>query len=165
MKDEKNVMIDAKNDTFYSIIELIQKIRNVRAVYHVDPSEKPWLTIIGEKADWTPFVPLIERLARIEEIVITTDPAQPKETARIKSGNAAVYVHLSGFIDIEKERARLLKEKESAEKYQLGIKRRLADENFTSKAPAHILEQNRTSLAETEKKIIELEKYLADLVL
>lgn len=149
---------------FQNIIELIQKIRNVRAIYHVDPSEKPWLTIIGEKVDWAPFVPLIERLARIEEIVITTDPAQPKETARIKSGNAAVYVHLSGFIDIEKERARLLKEKESAEKYQLGIKRRLADENFTSKAPAHILEQNRTSLAETEKKIIELEKYLEDLV-
>ncbi len=151
--------------TFQSIIDLIQKIRNVRAVYHVDPAVKPWLTIIGEKSLWEPHISVIERLARIEEIVITTDTTQPKETARIQSGDAAVYVHLSGFIDANKERARLMVEKESAEKYLVGIKKRLDDTNFTRKAPAHILEQNRVSLSETEKKIVELTKYIADLLI
>lgn len=149
--------------TFQNIIDLIQKIRNVRAIYHVDPTVKPWLTIVGEKGTWEPSVPLIERLARIEEVIIVTDPAQPKETARIGSGDTSVFVHLSGFIDIEKERARLTKEKESAEKYKLGIEKRLNDPNFTGKAPAHILEQNRASLTETEKKIAELNKYIIDL--
>ncbi len=158
----KEVAVDS---TFQSIIELIQKIRNVRAVYHVDPTVKPWLTIIGEKTAWEPFVPLIERLARIEEVVITTDTAQPVETARIQSGDASLYVHLSGFIDVEKERTRLTKEKESAEKFLQNLTKRLADPNFTERAPAHILEQNHTSLAETEKKIADLNKYLADLVL
>lgn len=157
----KEVAVDS---TFQSIIELIQKIRNVRAVYHVDPSVKPWLTIMGEKTAWEPFVPLIERLARIEEVVITSDATQPAETARIQSGDASIYVHLSGFIDVEKERARLTKEKESAETFLQNLAKRLADPNFTERAPAHILEQNRTSLAETEKKIAELNKYLADLV-
>ncbi len=155
-----------KADTsFEAIIDLIQKIRNVRAVYHVDPSVKPWITIVGEKSAWEPSVPLIERLARIEEVVITTDATQPKETARIGSADTSVFIHLSGFIDITKEHARLTTEKESAEKYLLGIKKRLNDENFVSRAPAHILEQNRQSLAETEKKIAELHKYLTDLTL
>lgn len=150
--------------SFQNILDLIQKIRNVRSIYHVDPKEKPWLTIVGDKAAWDPYLPLIERLARIEEVIITSDPTQPKETARIGSGETSVFVHLSGFIDIEKERARLTAEKASAEKYVLGIKKRLADESFTAKAPAHILEQNRASLVETEKKITELDKYLDSLL-
>jgi valyl-tRNA synthetase len=153
----------APDTTFQPIIDLIQKIRNVRAVYHVDPAVKPWLTIIGDKTVWEPFVPLIERLARIEEVVITTDPTQPPETARIMSGDSALYIHLSEFIDVDKERARLTKEKSSAETYLVGLKKRLDDTNFTAKAPAHILEQNRASLIETEKKIADLDTYLANL--
>lgn len=156
---------EAETDTaFQNIIDLIQKIRNVRAAYHVDPNVKPWLTIVGEKSVWEPFLPIIERLARIEEVVMTSDATQPAETARIGSGDTSMFVHLSGFIDVAKERARLTTEKESAEKYILGIQKRLDDENFTAKAPAHILEQNRTSLAEAEKKISELKKYIDDLV-
>lgn len=156
---------EAETDTaFQNIIGLIQKIRNVRAVYHVDPNVKPWLTIVGEKSVWEPFLPILERLARIEEVVMTNDAAQPAETARIAHDNTSVFVHLSGFIDVDKERTRLTSEKESAEKYVAGIKKRLDDTNFTAKAPAHILEQNRTSLAETEKKISELKKYIDDLV-
>lgn len=156
-KNEEKIETDT---AFQAIIELIQKIRNVRAIYHVDPNEKPWLTIVGSKADWEPYVPLIERLARIEEVVITDDETQPKETARIGSGTTSVFVHLSGLIDIEQERIRLTKEKESAEKYKTSIEKRLGDENFTTKAPAHILEQNRSSLAETKQRIAELGKYL-----
>ncbi len=150
-------------DTFQPIIELISRIRNVRAVYHVDPSVKPWITIIGDKTQWEPFVSLIERLARIEEVVITTTITQPAETARILSGETSVFVHLSGLIDIEKERARLTAEKVSTEHYLVSIEKRLSDKNFTEKAPAHILAQNRESLAETKKKVSELMTYLADL--
>ncbi|MBP9727749.1 MAG: valine--tRNA ligase [Candidatus Moranbacteria bacterium] len=153
------------HSSFQNIIDLIVRIRNVRAVYHVDPGEKPWLTIVGQKSDWEPFLPLIERLARIEEVVITDDATQPPETARISSGDASVFVHLSGFIDLEKEQARLASEMESAQKYKQGIEKRLHDPNFTSRAPAHILEQNQASLVETEKKINELSKYLKDLAL
>lgn len=160
------VNTDTTTDTsFQTIIELIQRIRNVRAVYHVDPGEKPWLTIIGKKADWESSLPLIEQLARIEEVVITDDQTQPAETARIISGDTTVFIHLSGLIDLDKERARLTQELESAKKYKVGIEKRLGDTNFVSRAPARILEQNRVSLAETEKKIEELSKYLSGLAL
>ncbi len=149
--------------SFQTIIDLIQRIRNVRAVYHVDPSEKPWLTIVGKKSDWEPYVPLIERLARIEEVVVTDDETQPAETARIGSGDTSVFVHLSGFIDLKKEQARLTTEMESAQKYKLGIEKRLGDPNFANRAPAHILEQNKQSLQETLTKIDELNKYLDNL--
>ncbi len=150
--------------SFQNILDLIQKIRNVRSVYHVDPKEKPWLTIIGDKTLWTPFLALIERLARIEEIIVTDNPEQPTETARIISDHTSVFIHLSGFVDVKKEHARLTKEKEAAEKHRIGIEKRLNDKNFVTKAPAHILEQNRVSLAEAEEKITELEKYLDSLL-
>ena len=159
--DEKKQKADT---SFQGIIDLIQKIRNVRSVYHVDPKEKLWLTIIGDKVLWTPYLALIERLARIEEVIITDNPEQPAETARVMSGNISVFIHLSGFVDVKKEYARLTTEKEAAEKYRIGIEKRLNDENFVTKAPAHILEQNRTSLAEAEKKITELDRYLDSLL-
>ncbi len=156
----------AEADTsFQTIVDLIQRIRNVRAVYHVDPGEKPWLTIVGKKTDWEPSLPLIERLARIEEVIITEDQTQPAETARIISGDTSVFIHLTGLIDLDKERARLTQELESAKKYKVGIEKRLGDTNFVSRAPARILEQNQVSLAETGKKIEELSKYLSGLAL
>lgn len=154
-----------KSSSFQNVIDLIQRIRNVRSIYHVDPKEKPWLTIIGEKTDWESSLPLIERLARIEEVIITNDQTQPAETARIISGDTSVFIHLTGLIDLDKERARLTQELESAKKYKVGIEKRLGDTNFVSRAPARILEQNQVSLAETEKKIEELSKYLSGLAL
>jgi valyl-tRNA synthetase len=153
------------DDSFQTIIDLIKRIRNMRAIYHVDPKEKPWLTLVGEKTFWDPFLVLIKRLARIEEIVVINDAIQPKETASIMSGDIHAFIHLGGLIDIAKERTRLMTEKESAERYLLGIEKRLNDTTFITKAPAHILEQNRASLLETSKKITELSKYLDDLAL
>jgi len=151
------------HNSFQDIIDLIQKIRNVRALYHVDPGEKPWLTIVGNKAEWEYAIPLIERLARIEEVVITEDATKPRETARVFCGTTTAFLHLSGLIDIDTERTRLNADKLSAEKYVAGIKKRLSDTNFTEKAPAHILEQNQKSLTETTKKIEALTLALSDL--
>ena len=92
---ESAVEARIETDTaFQSIIELIQKIRNVRAIYHVDPGEKPWLTIVGKKSDWESYVPLIERLARIEGLVtdyligiIRHHPSSPFRAARPAGGS------------------------------------------------------------------------------
>lgn len=162
----KTLLLTQKIDTsFQNIIDLIKRIRNVRAVYHVDPQEKPKLTLVGETTYWDPFLAIIKHLARIEEIVVINNALQPKETASIMSGDANAFLHLGGLIDIAKERTRLITERESAKRFLLGIEKRLNDTTFIAKAPAHILEQNRASLLETSKKIAELSKYLDDLAL
>lgn len=159
----ENLPTEISPSSFQAIIDLITRIRNVRALYHIDPTEKPWLTIVDVEKKLASFIPLIKRLGRIEEVTLTDAEEQPEETARILSGNIKSFLHLGGVIDIEKERARLSKEKESAEKYITGIKARLNDPRFTSKAPQHIIEQNEASLKETEQKLAELEESIANL--
>lgn len=157
------VDIKEANSSFQNTIGLITKIRNVRALYHIAPNEKPWLTIVDPEKTFESLIPLIERLGRIEEITLTESDEQPGETAKIMSGNIKAYIHLGGVIDIEKERARLLKEKEATEKYKIGIESRLNDPRFVEKAPQNILEQNQASLKEAEKKLMELDESLNNL--
>jgi len=157
------IIVEEAPSSFQNIIDLITRIRNVRAIYHIDPKEKPWLTIVDKEKRSEQSVPLIKRLARLEEITLTDSLEQPDETARIMIGNTRAFLHLGGVIDIEKERVRISKEKEQLEKYKMGIERRLNDPHFTGKAPKEIIDQNTTSLEATEKKLQELEESLMDL--
>src|SRR6185369_1847991 len=157
------IIVEEAPSSFQNIIDLITRIRNVRAIYHIDPKGKPWLTIVDKEKRSEQSVPLIKRLARLEEITLTDSLEQPDETARIMIGNTRAFLHLGGVIDIEKERVRISKEKEQLEKYKMGIERRLNDPHFTGKAPKEIIDQNTTSLEATEKKLQELEESLMDL--
>lgn len=173
-KKETLLMIEAwpKSDkkkategtAFQNIIDFITRVRNIRALYHIEPKEKLTLTIVDEEKKLQNLIPLIERLGRIEKVILTDVSEQPTETASIMVGDIKAFLHLGGVVDVEKERARLTKEKENVEKYKAGIEKRLSDTTFTAKAPAHIIEQNQTSLQEAEKKIVELEESLSNLV-
>jgi len=147
------------NAQFTALQGLIAALRNLRAVYRIDMKVPLQYSPSSDSALFRENAPLIERLARATVTTAQTVSAQ----ARIINPLFDASVPLESIIDIEKERARLLAEKASAEKYKAGIEGRLNDERFTSKAPAHILEQNRTALRETEKKIAELASYIENL--
>ncbi len=66
-------------------------------------------------------------------------------TAVLTSG-AEVFVPLEGLIDLERERARLAKQEGELAGLVERAERRLADENFVSKAPEQVVEQSREKL-------------------
>ena len=138
---------------FDTIVELITRIRNVRSVYHIDPKESLSLTLVGDESALASFVPIIERLGRVSEVIITTVPAQPQSTASIALGNLHAFIHLGDVIDVEAEKLRLTKEQTNLEKYVSGLELRLADTRFTQKAPEQIIAAQRESLAEAKGKI------------
>jgi valyl-tRNA synthetase len=141
-------------ENFLSIFSLIQKIRNIRAVYHIDPKEALSLTVVGEESVVAPFSPIIERLGRIAEVLITdASSARPAASASITAGSLHAFVHLGDVIDVAAEKARLEKEVTELTKYITGLKTRLADTRFTEKAPASIIEAQRSTLAESEMKL------------
>lgn len=150
--------------TFSEVVSLIQRIRNVRAIYHIDPKESLSLTLVGEESTLTPLAPIIERLGRISEVLITdASTARPAASASIVAGSLHAFVHLGDVIDVAAEKARL--EKESAElgAYISGLKTRLADARFTERAPANIIEGQRQSLAEAEAKRMTLTQSIQEL--
>lgn len=65
---------------------------------------------------------------------------------------AEIYFPLAGLIDIDQEIARLEKERENLDKEVLRIEKKLGNEGFVSKAPAKVIEEERTKLADYSDK-------------
>jgi len=64
------------------------------------------------------------------------------------------YLPLAGLIDLEAERARVAKELEAAEADVARRESKLANEGFTAKAPAAVVQRERASL-ETARAALE----------
>ncbi len=152
----QSVSSPERKDEFATIIRLIQKIRQVRTTYHIDPQETLTLTLVGNTATLESFTPIIERLGRIDDVLITQEAAQPKATASIGLGNIHGFVHLGDVIDIEKEKTRLTQEKIKLETAIAAFEKRLADQHFRSKAPANIIAVQEKTLAENKMKHAQL---------
>lgn len=142
--------------SFNNIIELIQKIRNVRATYHIDPKEKLTLTLVSNETTLAQFIPIIQRLGRIDDVLLTQEAAQPAATASIAIGQLHAFVHLGNVIDIAQERTRLAQEKARLETAITAFEKRLVDQHFHSKAPANIIAAQEKTLAENKMKQAQL---------
>ena len=74
-----------------------------------------------------------------------------------------ISLPLADLIDIDAEIARLKKQMADLEKWINGTKARLANEKFVSSAPAQVVADTRSKLAELEQKAEETGKLLATL--
>ena len=78
-------------------------------------------------------------------------------------GGVEIYLPLKGLIDVEKETARLTKEREKLQKEIKRLTGKLSNEGFLKKAPAAVVAGEREKLAGYEEKEKSLEARLADL--
>ncbi|MEX2555207.1 MAG: valine--tRNA ligase [Actinomycetota bacterium] len=83
--------------------------------------------------------------------------------ARLVVPGAVIHVPLAGLLDLDAERARLVKEIATLEKDAEGVRRKLENREFVSKAPEEVVEQQRERLAETERSAERLREALRDL--
>ena len=78
-------------------------------------------------------------------------------------GGVEIYLPLKGLIVVEKETARLTKEREKLQKEIKRLTGKLSNEGFLKKAPAAVVAGEREKLAGYEEKEKSLEARLADL--
>ena len=152
-KNSSNKNIIDYND-FIFVQESIIAIRNARSQNKIEPSKKVKAVIIGEKADIlrSQSALIIKLKTGIEDINISkTAP----EGDAIKIVLGATEIYLLGAIDHEKEKTRLLKEKEQLIKLITGVKSRLNDKEFSERAPVQVIEAEREKFNRYE---LELEK-------
>ena len=93
-----------------AVIELIKKVRNIRAEMNISPAIKFSVHIAAEPAVQDIFranEPQILKLARADKLVIGNELNVPKASAKAVTGEAAIAIPLEGLIDFEKERERL----------------------------------------------------------
>ena len=75
----------------------------------------------------------------------------------------AVACACADLLDIEKETARLNKERAACEKEIAAVSGRLSNEGFVAKAPAKVIESERQKLARATERLAKIDESLAAL--
>jgi valyl-tRNA synthetase len=88
------------------------------------------------------------------------DEKPKKAVALVAAEGVEAYLPLAGLVDLEQETARLRKAIAEADREVQRAKGMLANDNFTSKAPPHVVQQQRDRLAEQQERIARLQARL-----
>lgn len=137
------------------LIDIIRNVRNIRASLNVpaktqnklivETTDNALKTIVNENKE------AIQKLARVSEITINTGAPEQSATAAI--GQTQLFVPLEGLIDLDAERARLTTQREKLEKEVSALNGKLSNENFTSKAPDHVVADIREKAQKAESEL------------
>jgi valyl-tRNA synthetase len=103
---------------------------------------------------------LIGALARAA-ITIAPAAARPPQSAHGVAGDADVFVSLAGVVDLTAERNRVLREIERADKEIRFLEGKLGRAEFVERAPADVVERERTRLTEQRQIHAKLRSSLA----
>ena len=87
----------------------------------------------------------------------------PAGSVAIVSGSESIFLPLSGLIDVDAERARIVRDIEQVGAEIDRAKTMLSNEQFVSRAPEAVVEGHRAKLAAAEERLALLQARLADL--
>ncbi len=159
--------IDERVERDWALVQaLITGIRNIRTEYKVEPARLIAATIVAG-AQMTLIESqrsIIARLARVDANQLTIIEAldqTPSNAATLVIGAVETYLPLAGMIDLEAERARLLRELEAAQAEAARREARLSTPGFVDKAPAAVVQRERDGLAAVRETIARLQDRLA----
>ncbi|MEW5807457.1 MAG: valine--tRNA ligase [Acidobacteriota bacterium] len=143
------------------LMELITRIRNLRAENNIDPSRKIELIIRSDKRKRLKLAAdneaHIMNLTRSTKVQITEDPLPEEFHARCVASGFEVAIPLKGIIDTSREKNRIEREITKLDK-EIGNKnKKLSNEAFLSNAPKDIVEKEKQihrELLEKKKKLL-----------
>ncbi len=161
-------MIDEKAESeMQAVIELISKVRNIRAEMNIKPSDKPAIYVAANQDLQKIFrenKAQILKLARADELKISESLDAPKASARgVLSGNVEIAIPLEGLIDFEKESERLENQLTKLNTEGERLTRQLANKNFIEKAPVEKVNELRNRVAEIQQQTAALRQNLTAL--
>lgn len=150
-------------EKFEKIIEAIKEIRATRNSMNVPPSVKAKVYIETSEQDiFKSGVMFFERLASASEVYIA-DKWDIPESVTVVTDCARIFIPLSDIIDVEKEMARLNKEKKAVQKDLDFLNGKLNNQGFLAKAPEKLIEAEKSKLAKAQEKMAKIEESIAAL--
>ena len=143
---------------------VIRAIRDIRSQYTVPPKQRVQVRI--KTVDQAPDILNtglihIQGLAGVESVEIAADAERTRDSATAVVGELEVYV--LGVIDIEKERARLNGQIKKLNGALEGVRKKLGNEKFLSRANPEVVTKERSKLADMESQLGTLNENLAAL--
>ncbi|MDR1400988.1 MAG: valine--tRNA ligase [Endomicrobium sp.] len=141
LRSEMNIPATMQIEALFNTLDGNDKIRNIR-----------------ENENY------IKQLAKIKSIQFHKNITKPKNSAVIILKNVEIFLPLEEFIDIEKEKVRLMKEITFTNQEIEKVTLRLSNENFIKKAPKTEIEKTKARLNEARIKIERINKSLKFLI-
>jgi valyl-tRNA synthetase len=140
---------------FGLVTQVITSLRNLRAEAGLKPHQTITALLVTENPEeqriLTAAQAYIRELAKVESLEIAGSLAtEPKQVAAAVVGTVQVLVPLAGLVDVEALRAKLQKDLAKLEKEAQGIRTRLENPNFLSRANSDVVQASREQLAELE---------------
>ena len=162
---------------FGLVIEIVRQIRNARAEAVRDAPEEVKRDMTTRRIEaliaggqHAPMLreqaEVISTLARLDPdrlVIEETLPAErrPDKAVTLVVGEVEVVLPLAGLVDLDAERRRLQAEADSARAEVERLSALLSNEQFTSRAPAHVVQRERERLAAAQDRLARLQERLA----
>lgn len=164
--NESLIKIDEEN-AFTKVKQIVSAIRNIRAEANIAPS-LPLNIIIRTDNNVTSRILnqqswVIQKLQKTGYIVIASHAEKPGLCASAIVDDIEIFIPLEGLIDLDKERDKINKEIQRLEGFKKSVEAKLANENFTSRAPAEVVENEKNKVKDASQAIAKLKIQLAEL--
>mgnify|MGYP001058650605 CR=1 FL=1 len=150
------------------MMEAVRAVRNARAESAVEAGT--WISAMiypGSHLDtFQSLQPVFSLLARIGKDRVEYREEQleaPKAVVTLVIDDAIIYLPLAGMVDLDAERERLTKEIEQTEEEIARTGQLLANDNFTSRAPAEVVDRQRERLSSSQERLALLQARLVEL--
>ena len=149
------------------VMDVIRAVRNLRAEMNVAVGKRAHL-MVRPKAGWEHAMEgaeeYLKRLAWVSEMqLLAADEAAQGKVVSAVSEAAELFIPLGDLVDLDKEIARLTKERDSVERDIQRAEGKLNNQGFLAKAPAQLVEQEKAKLEVSKDKLAKLNARIDDL--
>ncbi|MDG0790204.1 valine--tRNA ligase [Cohnella ginsengisoli] len=138
------------------LMDAIRAVRNVRAEVGVTPGKKVELlakpTTEASAGILKRNEEYLRRFCNTSSLTLDAGLAAPEKAMTAIVTGVELYLPIAGLIDIGQEIARLTKELASLNAEVDRVEKKLANEGYIAKAPAHVVEQERAKGADYRDK-------------
>ncbi|MCA9068130.1 MAG: class I tRNA ligase family protein, partial [Planctomycetaceae bacterium] len=162
-KDWQNESLESR---FERLQDTIVAVRNVRAVYNIGPTTPLTLHVRCPEnvaADMNEVSEQFDNLAKTVLQAAGADVQRPPVSASFALADADGFIPLEGAMDVDAERKRLEKKLEEIQGFIKGHEKKLSNENFVNKAPDHVVNDVRETLANLKSQEESIQEMLRQL--
>jgi len=164
-KFDEKLSFPKDEQDFEILMDAIKAVRSRRAEMNVPPSRKAHLIIATDKGEiFENGRAFLMKLAFAGEITVTnTVPSDVDGMVSVVTGEAKMFMPMADLVDLAKERERIEKDLEKAQKEYDGQMAKLSNESFIAKAPEKVIEAEKERTAKAKALIDNLTESLKKL--
>lgn len=166
-KPDKRLVDKAALKDMQAVMDVVSAVRNTRAQWNIKPNEKirchftsslkRHLAILNDNES------VFLNLLNLSEMSVETGSKKIKNSVTVLAGGIKCVIPLADFIDVEKEKARILEQVKQQQTACARLAERLKNKEFLRKAPADVVGKERDRLVSLKAKVNELKQVMGSL--